>query len=163
MMLTALDWLILAIILGSMAVALFRGLAAELLSLCSWLLAFWVARSFAPEVAGFMPLAGQGLQLIAAFVVLLLLTWLATALFRVTLTALIDAVGLGGVNRFLGVVFGLARGLLLVTVLVMLGGMSTMPQQSFWHDALLVQPFETVAMAARPWLPDTLAQAVHFF
>ncbi|MNT50410.1 colicin V production protein [compost metagenome] len=110
-----------------------------------------------------MPLGGQGIQLIAAFVVLLLLTWLATALFRVTLTALIDAVGLGGVNRFLGVVFGLARGLLLVTVLVMLGGMSTMPQQSFWHDALLVQPFETVAMAARPWLPDTLAQAVHFF
>ena len=46
MMLTALDWLILAIILGSMAVALFRGLAAELLSLCSWLLAFWVARTW---------------------------------------------------------------------------------------------------------------------
>lgn len=163
MMLTTLDWLILALIGGSMLVALFRGIAAELLSLFSWLFAFWVARTFSPQVAEFMPLGGEGLRLIAAFVVLLLATWLAAALFRVTLTAIIDAIGLGGVNRFLGVVFGLARGLLLVTVMVMLGGMSEMPKQAFWHDALLVQPFETVALAARPWLPDALSQKMHFF
>ena len=162
MMLTSMDWLILAVLGGSVLIALFRGLAAEVLSLSSWLLAFWVARTFAASLAGFMPLGGEGLRLIAAFIVLLLLTWLGAALFRVSLTALIDATGLGGINRFLGAIFGMVRGLLLVTVLVMLGGMSELPQKPFWRDALLVRPFEAVALAARPWLPDTLAQKVNF-
>lgn len=163
MTLTTLDWLILVIISSSMLIAVFRGLAAELLSLFSWLIAFWVARSFSSALAGFMPFGGDGLRLIAAFIVLLLGTWLLMALFRVTLTALIDAMGLGGVNRFLGVIFGLVRGLLLVTVVVMLGGLSDFPQQHYWRDALLVQPFESVALAFRPWLPDALAQKMSFF
>lgn len=159
---TALDWIILAVMAGSMAIALFRGLAAELLSLFSWLIAFWVAKTFAPLVSGFVPVGGAGLQLIVAFILLLLSCWLLTVLFRLTLTALLDATGLGGVNRFLGVVFGFMRGLLLVTVLVMLAGLSDMPKKPVWNEALLVQPFESVALAARPWLPELLAKSMQF-
>jgi membrane protein required for colicin V production len=159
---TWLDYLILALIIGSIMLSLFRGLAAEVLSLFSWLMAFWAARSLSPLVAEFMPLPGDGLRLVAAFLLLLVGVWLLAGVLRASLTVMLDAVGLGGVNRFLGAVFGLVRGMLLVTVVMILGGLSNLPQSPGWQNALLVAPFQAVALAAKPWLPDTLAQKMKF-
>ncbi|WP_174874524.1 CvpA family protein [Vogesella oryzae] len=159
---TWLDYLILALIIGSIAISLFRGLAVELLSLGSWLLALWAARTFAPMLAGFVPLPGEGIQLLAAFLLLLLLTWFCSSLLGSSLTVAMDAIGLGGVNRFLGGLFGLLRGLLLATVVVMAGGLSDLPKSRDWQNALFAQPFESVALACRPWMPDMLAQKMKF-
>lgn len=159
---TWLDYLILALIIGSIAISLFRGLAVELLSLGSWLLALWAARTFAPMLSGFLPLPGEGLQLVAAFVVLLLLTWFCSSLLGSSLTVVMESIGLGGVNRFFGGIFGLLRGLLLATAVVMAGGLSDLPKSRDWQNALFAQPFEAVALASRPWLPDMLAQKMKF-
>jgi len=88
--------------------------------------------------------------------------WLLAGVLRASLTVVLDAVGLGGVNRFFGAVFGLIRGMLLVTVVMILGGLSNLPQSPAWQDALLVSPFQAVAVAAKPWLPDALAQKMNF-
>lgn len=159
---TWLDYLILALIAGSIALSLFRGLAAEVLSLFSWLIAFWAARSLSPALAEFVPLPGDGLRLVVAFLLLLVGVWLLSGVLRASLTVMLDAVGLGGINRFFGAVFGLVRGLLLVTVVMILGGLSSLPQSPAWQGALLVAPFEAVAMATKPWLPETLAQKMKF-
>lgn len=161
---TAFDYIVIAVVAGSVIVALLRGLIAEVLSLTSWLLALWCAKEFAPDVSRFLPvdLAGEGLRLVAAFVLLFFVVWLATALLRVTLTGLMDSIGLGGVNRLLGGVFGLARGLVLVTALVLVGGMSDLPQAPMWRNALLAPPLEDAALSLRPWLPPMLAQNVRY-
>ena len=121
---TLFDYIAIAIIAGSILVAMMRGLVAEVLSLGSWLIAFWCAKQFSPVVSAFLPgeLSSEGLRLVAGFVAVFFLAWLATALLRVTLTGMLDSVGLGGVNRLFGAVFGLARGLVLVTALVLVGG-----------------------------------------
>lgn len=159
---TSFDYVMLAVVGGSMLLALVRGLAVELLSLTSWLIAFWVSKEFAPLAADFLPLPGDGLRLIGGFVVLFFGTWLVTALLRLALDGVIDAAGLGGVNRMLGMVFGLLRGLLISTALVMLGGLSNLPRTPEWQGALLSGPFEQVALSLRPWLPDMLASRVRF-
>ncbi|AXK40038.1 CvpA family protein [Crenobacter cavernae] len=161
---TVFDYIVLAIVLGSIVIALIRGLVAEVLSLSSWLLAFWCAKEFAPDVSHFLPsdLAGEGLRLVAAFVLLFFLVWLATALMRVALTGLMDSIGLGSVNRLLGGVFGAARGLVLVTVMVLVGGMSDLPKQAMWKNAVLAPPLQSAALSLRPWLPQVLAQNVRY-
>lgn len=159
---TWLDGLILALIAGSVALSLFRGLAAEVLSLFSWLIAFWAARSLSPLVSEFIPLPGEGLRLVVAFLSLLLGVWLLSGVLRASLTVVLDTVGLGGVNRFFGAVFGLVRGMLLVTVVMIVGGLSSLPQSPAWQNALLVAPFQVVALASKPWLPDALAQKLNF-
>lgn len=161
---TAFDYIVIAIIIGSIIIALVRGLIAEVLSLSAWLLAFWCAKEFAPQVSLFMPadLAGEGLRLVAAFVLLFFLVWLGSALLRVLLTGIISSVGLGGLNRGLGAVFGAARGLVLVVGLVLLGGLSNVPTQPMWQNALFKQPLEQAALSLKPWLPDLLANNVRY-
>ncbi|KMN77973.1 membrane protein required for colicin V production [Chromobacterium alkanivorans] len=161
---TIFDYIAIAIIAGSILVAMMRGLVAEVLSLGSWLIAFWCAKQFSPVVSAFLPgeLSSEGLRLVAGFVAVFFLAWLATALLRVTLTGMLDSVGLGGVNRLFGAVFGLARGLVLVTALVLVGGLSDLPRQPMWRNAVLSAPFESVALSLRPWLPAMLADNLHY-
>ncbi|AXT46720.1 MULTISPECIES: CvpA family protein [Chromobacterium] len=161
---TIFDYIAIAIIAGSILVAMMRGLVAEVLSLGSWLIAFWCAKQFSPVVSAFLPgeLSSEGLRLVAGFVAVFFLAWLATALLRVTLTGMLDSVGLGGINRLFGAVFGLARGLVLVTALVLVGGLSDLPRQPMWRNAVLSAPFESVALSLRPWLPAMLADNLHY-
>ena len=161
---TIFDYIAIAIIAGSILVAMMRGLVAEVLSLGSWLIAFWCAKQFSPVVSAFLPgeLSSEGLRLVAGFVAVFFLAWLATALLRVTLTGMLDSVGLGGINRLFGAVFGLARGLVLVTALVLVGGLSDLPRQPMWRNAVLSAPFESVALSLRPWLPAMLANNLHY-
>lgn len=161
---TIFDYIAIAIIAGSILVAMMRGLVAEVLSLGSWLIAFWCAKQFSPVVSAFLPseLSSEGLRLVAGFVSVFFVAWLATALLRVTLTGMLDSVGLGGVNRLFGAVFGLARGLVLVTALVLVGGLSDLPRQAMWRNAMLSAPFESVALSLRPWLPAMLADNLHY-
>ncbi|AOZ49139.1 CvpA family protein [Chromobacterium vaccinii] len=161
---TVFDYIAIAIIAGSVLMALMRGLIAEVLSLGSWLIAFWCAKQFSPLAMAFLPasLQSEGLRMVAGFVLVFFLVWLATALLRVTLTGLIDSIGLGAVNRLLGGMFGLARGMVLVTALVLLGGLSNLPQKPMWRNAVLAAPFESLALSLRPWLPPTMADNLHY-
>jgi membrane protein required for colicin V production len=161
---TVFDYVILAIVLGSVVIGLMRGLITEVLSLCSWLIAFWCAKQFSPRVSEFVPqaLSSQGLRLVAAFVLIFFLIWLATGLLRVVLTGLLDSAGLGAVNRFFGAAFGLARGVIIVTILALIGGLSDLPRQPAWRDALFAPPLESGALALRPWLPPMLANNIRY-
>ena len=52
----------------------------------------------------------------------------------------------------LGMVFGVARGALLVCALVLLAGLTPFPQDPWWQDSVLVPYFEELAL----WLKDLL-------
>jgi membrane protein required for colicin V production len=61
-----------------------------------------------------------------------------------------------------GAIFGFIRGLMLVLVLVLLAGLTKLPQTPFWRDALLSKPLQNVAQLARDLLPDDMAKRVSF-
>jgi membrane protein required for colicin V production len=82
------------------------------------------------------------------------LRWLATLLLK--------ASGLRPLDRVLGALFGVARGALVVLVLVLLAGLTPLPQQQWWRQALFAPPLETAVLAVMPWLPPELAKRIRY-
>ena len=85
---------------------------------------------------------------IAAFAVLFVGTLLVGAALGFFLSALIDATGLSSTDRVLGMVFGFARGALIVTVVIGLLNLTPLVNDSWYTKASLVPHFETVAQWA---------------
>ena len=87
--------------------------------------------------------------------------WLV-GLLKIVLSELIKAVGLGGTDMVLGGAIGLVRGLVIVLIAVLACGMTALPEEDFWQDAVSSKWFETAAVAIKPWLPDELAKHINF-
>jgi membrane protein required for colicin V production len=105
---------------------------------------------------------GESVRLIVAFIVLFLGARILMGLLSLAIGALVTATGLSLADRGLGGLFGLARGIVIVLAGVILCGMTSIPQQDFWKNALLSPMAETGARTVKPFLPAALAQHVQF-
>lgn len=161
---TIFDYLVLFVLICSIVISTLRGLVKEALSLASWIAAFVVANAYGETLAKLLPdvVPTYSLRLIAAFVMLFIGARILMALLSVAISAVISASGLNLVDRGLGGLFGLARGLLIVLTAVLLSGMTAIPQQAFWKEALLSPLAETVARTVKPFLPGSFARHVQF-
>ncbi len=161
---TLFDYLTLFVLLASVVISATRGLVREILSLASWVAAFMVANLYGETLAQWLPaiVPGALTRLIIAFVVLFIGTRLLMGLLILMCESLIKAGGLSFVDRSLGSLFGFARGLLIVLITVILCGMTAIPQQPFWKDAMLSPLAESAARSVKPFLPDEFARHVQF-
>lgn len=161
---TVFDYAVLAIVAASILLGAWRGLVSEVLALAAWVAALLAGRALAPEMA---PVFGEWLQepalrYAAAFVAIVVAVLVAAALLRLALSKLLRAIGLGPLDRFLGAVFGVARGVLVVLLCVLIGGLTVLPQQAWWRQAWLAPPLETAVLAAKPWLPAAVAKRIRY-
>jgi membrane protein required for colicin V production len=151
------DWLLLGVLLASLVLGFWRGLIYEVLSLAGWVAAFVVAQWLAADVVSLLPFvqgAPASVQYAVAFVVVFVATLFATGVLSWLIKKLIDSVGLRPVDRSLGAVFGLARGvvvLLAVTVFLQLLGMTS---ESWWQEAAGSVWLETALNGLKPLLPQ---------
>ncbi len=161
---TMFDIAVIAVVLVSVGLAIWRGLVREIFSLLSWILAFWVAKEFTVIVAGWLPpsVSNPGLRMVLAFLGLMLVGLLVFSLLTMLMVHLVKAAGLKMSDRTLGAFFGLVRGVGIVVILVLAGGMTKAPTEPFWRDALLSRPLEAVALWVKPWFPDELGRRVRF-
>lgn len=161
---TAFDYVVLAVVAASVLLGLWRGVVSELLSLVAWVVAFFAARAGAGAVADVLTsyVADPSLRYVAGFAVVFVSVLLVLAMLRLALRELLHAVGLGFADRILGAAFGVARGVLVVLVGVLLGGLTAMPRQPWWRQAVLAPPLEVAVLASRPWLPLELAKRIHY-
>lgn len=158
------DLVLIAILALSALVGLWRGLVVEVLSLVIWVAAFWLAFQFGEPVSVLFegrvePSSARmflafGLLFIGALVVGGLLTWL--------IRKLIVATGLTGTDRMLGLLFGILRGGVLASVLVLLLGFTPMPADDWWQQSRLMPFFEGYASWIGDWLPETVRQHLQF-
>ncbi|VXC72513.1 CvpA family protein [Massilia sp. 9I] len=161
---TIFDYLVLFVLISSVIISTLRGLVKEILSLLGWVVAFVVANAYGAKLAPMLPelLPGESTRLIMAFVLLFLGVRILMGLLSLAIGALITATGLSLADRGLGGLFGLARGIVIVLAAVILSGMTSIPQQDFWRNALLSPMAETGARTVKPFLPAALAQHVKF-
>lgn len=161
---TIFDYLVLFVLISSVIISTLRGLVKEILSLLGWVVAFVVANMYGARLAPMLPdlVPGVTARLIAAFVILFLGVRVLMGLLSLAIGALITASGLSLADRGLGGLFGLARGIVIVLAAVILCGMTTIPQQDFWRNALLSPMAETGARTVKPFLPGALAQHVKY-
>jgi membrane protein required for colicin V production len=161
---TIFDYLVIFVLIASVVISTMRGLVKEMLSLASWIVAFVVANAYGAELAHMLPamVPGEVLRLILAFIVLFIGVRILMGLLGLAVDALVKAGGLSLADRGLGGLFGLGRGLVIVLAAVILCGMTTIPQQDFWKNALLSPLAETGARTIKPFLPAAFAQHVQF-
>jgi membrane protein required for colicin V production len=161
---TAFDYVVIVILALSVVLGFWRGMMSEVLALAAWIVAFWLARAWGSAASALFSgwIEAPGLRLLAGMVAVFVGVLIVFALGRKMLSYLLRAVGLGWLDRCLGGVFGVLRGLMIVVLGVLLLGMTTLPGQAWWQRALLSPPLEVVAMSVRPWLPETVASRIHY-
>ena len=156
----AADLIVLSIIIISVVVSLMRGFVKEALSLTGWLASLWIAMSFSSGMAEIFgsSISDQTLRLLAAFISLFVLSLLVFSIVNYFATQFVQRAGLTGVDRTIGSVFGFLRGILLVTIIVMLLGLTTLPKESWWDESFFMFRFEVIATWLKDLLPDDIAR-----
>ena len=144
---TWVDWAIIAIVAVSSLVSLTRGFVKEALSLVTWIIAGVIAWMFGGALSQHLVgyIATPSLQVIAACAILFVATLLVGALVNFLIGELVRVTGLSGTDRVLGMVFGAARGGLLVVLLVGLLSLAPVQQDAWWQQSTLLPHFLIVA------------------
>jgi membrane protein required for colicin V production len=163
-MFTSFDYAVMAVIGLSATRGMWRGLLSEAFGLIGWIAALFIAGHFVGVVVPYIPANWPGgalTQWLIAFLLVVAAVLLVSSVLSALLTRITEVTGLRGVDRSLGLLFGLARGAILVVVLVALAGLTELPQKEFWRNALLRPVAEQGVRELKPLLPDTLAAYVH--
>jgi len=161
---TWLDYALLGVFAASLVLGAWRGLVREVLSVLGWVIAFLAAGLFAGPLGPEMPQAipGPELRVAAAYLAVFVGALVATSLVALLLSKIVKAVGLGGVDRLLGALFGAARGLLIVLAAALLAGLTSVPRQAFWRDSASGPLLAQAALALKPLLPQTFAERMRY-
>jgi membrane protein required for colicin V production len=154
-MFTAVDWILLAVLGLSLLLGMWRGIVHEVLSLVGWVAAFYVSQMYAPLAAAWLPMEGssQMLRYAAGFVVVFIAVLVATVLVSWLVKKLVSAVGLGPLDRLLGSLFGLLRGVVILLAVTVLVGMTPMRETEAWKQAQGSQWLQQFLHVLKPVLP----------
>ncbi|MBR0129103.1 MAG: CvpA family protein [Neisseriaceae bacterium] len=151
---TLFDSIALGTIAIFMLISMLRGLVNEVVSIVRWLVGLIAARLFAAPVAEIFltQIHPRELAHVVAFVGIFVAVFIVLFMMRQLLNALLTALKLGGVNRFLGGIFGIIKGVALVTIAVMVLSMTSMPQTDAWKNAITAPFFMTLGDMASPYI-----------
>jgi membrane protein required for colicin V production len=158
------DYCLLAIIAVSALLSLWRGFVREALSLASWIAALWVAILFFERLGGWLArwIETPSISDVVAFTILFVSTVVLGGLVNLLAGQLVEKTGLTATDRALGMVFGIARGVVIVAVLVLLAGLTALPQDPWWSQSLLLHHFQDLALWLRSFLPADVAENIHY-
>lgn len=156
------DWAILGIVLVSSLISLKRGFVKEALSLVIWILAFIVAMLFGERLAVLLTdlISTPSVREMTAFVLLFAATLIVGAMVNYLVGELVRMTGLSGTDRLFGMMFGVARGLVVVmALLILLPSLVPLDQDSWWHESALIPHF----LAFEHWARSLAAETTQFF
>ncbi len=161
---TSFDYAVLTIVGLSVIFSVMRGMAREVIAILGWVAAFYVARTYTNQLLPMMPadIPTESLRVLAAFLLLFLATLLLASLLGIAISAIFKKIGLGWLNRLLGALFGTVRGLLIVCVLVFLAGLTEIPKDARWRNAMFSAPIEALVVSMLPWIPENIAKYVKY-
>lgn len=147
-------------VLISALIGIARGLIKEVLSLLAWVVALWVAWKFADMVAdkyirGLID--DPTISYLAAFGGLFLVSIFVLGLFNMLISSFLASSGLGGIDRMLGMIFGLLRGLLIAAGIVFIGKfIPPVHENAMWKSSKLQPTFDALAEWGIAKLPQDI-------
>ena len=157
---TWIDFAIIGIVFVSCVISVIRGFVREAISLASWVVSFLIAWNLHGAFATFFDntIEHQNLRLIVAFFVLFVMSLIVFTIISFFASKLVERTGLTGADRVIGVIFGFFRGILIVTGLVALAGLTQLPRSELWRDSLLLVNVQAVAIWLTGLLPPDIAK-----
>jgi membrane protein required for colicin V production len=154
----AIDYIILAIILVSAVAGLIQGFLREICSLITWIIAVWLAwkigPSLAPHLGGVLRQQPYGLWAGSAIVFIIVLV--VGAIIGATVNHFVRLSIFSGMDRLLGFVLGLLRGVVIVGVMVILAQAMRLDGEGWWKKSRLLPTMQPVANLLRALAGDHL-------
>ena len=156
------DIFIIVTVVISLLIGLFRGFIREILSLLSWLGALWLGYAYATLGASYLEpyITQPPLRVVVAFAAIFIVALIGFSIISYLLYRLLSIAGVSGVDRSLGMLFGLVRGFAIVALLILAATFMDFTSQPWWKDSLLVQYFIPVTDLIRSLLPSDIAEFV---
>lgn len=133
------DIVILIITVLSSVFGLWRGLIKEVLSLLTWIAALLVARVYSEPLAGLMTgmIGNDGIRYVSAFAILFVIVMMFGTFLNFLMSKLLNVTGLKLADRLLGAGFGVARGVIIVLVIMFITSMFV-SKTELWQQSQLV-------------------------
>jgi len=98
-----------------------------------------------------------------AYVILFITTlFLSSSIAWFVSKAITKLGNLGWTVWVLGALFGIARGTILVLVLVLIAGLTSWPKDPIWREATLSRPLQNLALASLVWLPESVSKHIRY-
>ena len=135
----SIDTGILIITVLSCAFGLWRGLVKEVLSLLSWIAALMVARIYSEYLSGLMVnmIENESIRYVTAFAILFIVVMMLGTLLNHLISKLLTITGLKLADRVFGGVFGIARGVIIVLVIMFITS-PFLSESPMWENSSLV-------------------------
>lgn len=158
------DIAILGVVVLSALISLVRGFVKESISLATWLAAGFIALTYYLVLAEMLSayIESPTISQAAAFAILFISTLIIGAIINYMVSQLVNKTGLSGTDKMLGIIFGAARGVLIVSMVVLFAGLTPMPQEAWWQESIMVEQFMKVALWIRDLLPQDIAGRFSF-
>lgn len=155
------DWAIIAVLGLSALISVVRGFVKEAVSLLIWLAAGVVASIFHDQLASLMDglIDTPSLRMLAAWIILFVAVLIVGGILNYLLGKLVQATGLSGTDRLLGLLFGTVRGLIiLMVVLIILPNILPVTEDQWWQQSTLIPYF----MQYEDWARETGTAVLDF-
>lgn len=160
---TWVDYTVIAVLVLSVAWGAWRGLVHEVLSLAGWIMAFLAANLLAAPLAESFPANMRPeLRVVSAFVVVFIATLVLVTLLSALVTRFIRVSVLHSLDRWLGALFGLLRGVLIIVALAMVAGLTSLPRSPDWTQSATGYSLAQTVLQLRPWLPPAFANRLKY-
>ena len=161
---TEVDYVILGVVVISALVSLTRGFVREAISLGGWIVAVWLSFTFFEGMADYFHphVSVPSVRLALSFIALFIGTLLLTGIASYAAGAIVTGSGMTGTDRVLGMVFGAARGVVIVALLIMSAGLTPIPSDPWWRASVLIPHFQRLAEEVRGALPEEVANYLQF-
>ena len=154
------DWSLLAIVLLSVLMGLWRGLVFEVLSASGWIAAYFAAQWFTPQWSNYVPFAvpvgavGSALNHAVtfgiSFIVFLLVWGLAAKLVRMVFRAV---PGVSAADRLMGGVFGFIRAVVLMLAITTVVGLTPLAKAAAWQQSHVAAWTQALLLGLKSVLP----------
>jgi membrane protein required for colicin V production len=159
-----LDYAILGVLAVSVVWGIWRGFVREVISLAGWVLAFLAANAVAGPLGDALPtsISSPEVRVLAAFLIVFIFTLSIATVAGMLLSRLLKAAGLGGLDRTLGGLFGLARGVVILLALAIAAGLTMAPRHPLWKESVGAGMLTRTVLQLKPWLPPRLADRLRY-
>lgn len=161
----AFDYLMIVVLLAFTVTGAIRGFVLEALSIVLWPVSAFIAWLLADQGAElFASMISQPqLRIVAAFVLIFIIVFI---IGTVVVYLVHRALPLRGIlrrpNVMLGGLVGLLRGAIIIVIVFLVAGITSLPQRPWWRESLLAPHFEKVAVAVGAYMPRDIARHIKF-
>lgn len=157
------DFIVIGFVIFSILIGIIRGFIKESISLVTWIVAIFLAVRYTSSLSAYVTVSKhEDVHTLLAFLIIFIGTVFVGALINFVIGGFIRKTPFSVPDRVLGSLFGLLRGMVFVTILVLLAGLTPLPEEEWWQQSYSLHRFQNLAIWIKERLPEEHEKAFRF-